>query len=352
MKQTKKNILNSYPELELTVCGDFKIKDDYVSQYEIFDFHCHLFQGLEEMYPPLLKKEKHSLDVSLFDRSCFPFTYNLFNLDMVYYTGFPDRLLSRDGLLTRMKLKTGVFALNYATPERLLHDMKLNHITKALVLQINPPNKNSSIKMQKIVDQQPELMTFGSVHPYDVDPISKIEDYLSKDIKGWKLDPHVWGVPIDCDESINLLKKLDLTGLPILSCSGCGATEEVMKKAIFSKKSKRNLTTQRIQKFYKVMESISNSTFIFAHGGLFEVDLLIELMLKYPNTYTDISVQTPQNIRKLINALGSERLLFGTDYPFVNHAFSILSVLRATANEEDRENIFSRNAHKILDINT
>lgn len=71
MKQSKKSILNTYPELELTVSGDFKIKDDYVRQYEIIDFHCHLFQGLEEMYPPLLKKEIHNMDVSLFDKSCF-----------------------------------------------------------------------------------------------------------------------------------------------------------------------------------------------------------------------------------------------------------------------------------------
>lgn len=139
MKQTKKNILISYPELELTDFGDFKIKDDYVSQYEIIDFHCHLFQGLEELYPPLLKKEKHKMGVSLFDMSCFPFTNDLFDLDMTYYTRFPDRLFSMEGILTRLKLMTGAFVLNYATPERLLRDMKLNNITKSLVHQINPP---------------------------------------------------------------------------------------------------------------------------------------------------------------------------------------------------------------------
>lgn len=160
---------------------------------------------------------------------------------------------------------TGAFVLNYATSERLLHDMKLNHISKALVHQINPPNKNSSTKIQKIIAQQSELITFGSIHPYDDDPLNKIEDYLSKDIKGWKLNPHVWGVPIDCDESINLLRKLASTGLPILSCSGCGATEEVMKKAIFPKKSKFNLITQRIQKFYKGMCNYKGYS-IFSQG--------------------------------------------------------------------------------------
>ena len=32
-----------------------------------------------------------------------------------------------------------------------------------------------------------------------------------------------------------------------------------------------------------------------------------------------------------------DRILFGTDYPFLNQAFSMLSVLRATTDEEERK---------------
>ena len=71
-------------------------------------------------------------------------------------------------------------------------------------------------------------------------------------------------------------------------------------------------------------------------------------MKKYPNTYTDISIQPAANIKKLIAEIGSERILFGTDYPFVSQAFSILSVLRATDIEQERVNIFSENAKKLL----
>ena len=69
-------------------------------------------------------------------------------------------------------------------------------------------------------------------------------------------------------------------------------------------------------------------------------------MKKYPNTYTDISIQPAANIKKLIGEIGSERILFGTDYPFVTQAFSILSVLRATDIEQERVNIFSDNTKK------
>ena len=71
-------------------------------------------------------------------------------------------------------------------------------------------------------------------------------------------------------------------------------------------------------------------------------------MNKYPNIYTDISIQPAANIKKLIDEIGSDRILFGTDYPFVSQAFSILSVLRATDIEQERVNIFSENAKKLL----
>ena len=50
----------------------------------------------------------------------------------------------------------------------------------------------------------------------------------------------------------------------------------------------------------------------------------------------------------MIDEIGSDRILFGTDYPFVTQAFSILSVLRATDIEQERVNIFSENAKKLL----
>ena len=83
---------------------------------------------------------------------------------------------------------------------------------------------------------------------------------------------------------------------------------------------------------------------------LTEIDKLIELMNKFPNTYAEISTQPPQNIKKMIEKVGSNRLLFGSDYPVFNQGFLILSVLRATDDEEERKVIFSKNARRILAI--
>lgn len=75
---------------------------------------------------------------------------------------------------------------------------------------------------------------------------------------------------------------------------------------------------------------------------------MVNLLKKYQNVYTDISIQPAEHIKMLINQTGYKRILFGTDYPFVSQAFSILSALRATRNENEREFIFSKNAKRLL----
>ncbi len=349
-KKEKRQIALQNPELELCENGDFKIKADLVNKYEIIDMHCHLFRGLSQLFPRFLQREMRDNMVSLMDISCFPFSMGLFDLDKICFSGCPVKLLSLDGIRTRVKLFSGVFVLPYATEKRLMADMDRNNIRKAVVLQINPPSKSCGEAMDDMVKNNNRLYTFGSIHPYDRDIPAKIDRYMKLGIKGWKLNPHIWGVSIDCEQSIALLKELAKTGLPIVSCRGVGLPEEVLRSHVPSQQTKRDVMTQHLPKFEKVLDCIPDATFVLAHGGGFDFQHIFTLMKKYPHTYTDISIQPADNIRKLINTVGSERLLFGTDYPFVTQAFSILSVLRATADEQERVNIFGANAKKLLRV--
>ncbi len=346
----KQQIVKDNPELQLCENGDFKIKAELVEKYEIIDMHCHLFQGLSQLFPSILQKEKWDQNASLMDMSCFPFSIELFDLDQIYFTKCPTRLLTRDGIKARIKLFSGALVLNYATEERIMMDMDSNHIRKSVVQQINPANKSCAGLMDKMVKNNERLYTFGSIHPFDNDILSKIDHYMKMDIKGWKLNPHIWGVPIDCDRTIALLKELEKTGLPIMSCSGIGLPKEMLDSSVPPKKTKKEVMTQQLSKFEKVLDAIPNAVFILAHSGCYDFEYIAEILKKFPNTYTDISVQPSGHIKKLIDEIGSDRLLFGTDYPFVSQAFSILSVLRATSDEQDRDNIFNGNAKKLLKI--
>lgn len=347
-KKKKYAVLSENEELELASNGDFIMKKDFIENYEIIDFHCHSYEGLFQLFPPSLQKKKTDHNRALMDLSCFPFSMNLFDLNKVYFSDCPTKLFSIDGVKTRIKLFTGAFVLNYATIERLLMDMDHNGISKAVIHQINPPDKNSADIMEEIVAQNERLYTFGSVHPFDEDIDSKIKHYMNCHIKGWKINPHVCGFSIDCEESLALIEKLSRTGLPILCCSGLGLPQEVLSTNIPSRQTKKDVMNQRLDKYEIVLDTFPETTFILAHSGCFEFEDMVNLLKKHPNVYTDISIQPAGHIKTLIGEIGSERVLFGTDYPFVTQAFSILSVLRATENEEERTFIFSKNAKRLL----
>ena len=344
----KYTILSENEELELTSKGDFVIKRALAENYEIIDFHCHSYECLFQLFPLFLQKKKSDFNKSLMDLSCFPFSIDLFDLNKIYFSKCPTKLFSLAGLRTKIKLFTGVFVLNYATTERLLKDMDNNCIGKAVIQQINPPNKNSADIMEEIVTQNERLYTFGAIHPFDENIDSKIKHYMNLHIKGWKINPHVCGFSIDCIKSLALIEKLSKTGLPILCCSGLGLPQDVLLTNIPSKQTKKDIQNQRLDKYEIILDTFPNTTFILAHSGCFEFEKMVDLLKKHQNAYTDISIQPAEHIKTLINEIGYERILFGTDYPFVTQAFSILSVLRATKNENERIFIFSENAKRLL----
>ena len=95
-------------------------------------------------------------------------------------------------------------------------------------------------------------------------------------------------------------------------------------------------------------------TFVAAHPG--ETDQFyghIERMKKYENLYLDISgtgLYRYHSLRLLVKKLGSERILFGTDYPTCNPGCFVGGVLCEPLSDRDFENIFSKNAKRILKI--
>lgn len=347
-KKKKYTILSENEELELTSNGDFIIKKELAEHYEIIDFHCHSYEGLCQLFPPFLQKKKTDFNKSLMDLSCFPFSIDLFDLNKIYFSDCPTKLFSLDGLQTKIKLFTGALVLNYATTEKLLKDMDNNCISKAVIQQINPPNKNSADIMEKIITQNERLYTFGAIHPFDESIDRKIKQYMNLHIKGWKINPHICGFSIDSEKSLALIEKLSKTGLPILCCSGLGLPQDVLLTNIPSTQTKKDVLNQRLDKYEIVLKTFPNTTFILAHSGCFEFEKMVSLLKNHHNVYTDISIQPAEHIKTLINEIGHERILFGTDYPFVTQAFSILSVLRATKNESERTFIFSKNAKRLL----
>ncbi len=345
----KENILIQYPELILTHYGDFVIQPEIVEKYEPIDFHTHCFDSIESMMPAKFRKQKSNyFNRSFFDLSCYPGNIRSFDIEKVGYRKWPKTTFSISGLESMaelLALKGVIPLLQNATKDRVLRDKEQNGIKKMVVLPIQGENGNETQNTINRFKGQNEIIVFASVHPNDKNIPAQIDSYLKQGVKGFKIAPHVWNINADDQRVINLLGFLSQTKLPVISCSGLAIPDSFKHLPQFLKKS---MATQELSKFIPALQRFPDLKLVFAHSGLEQNDQLIEIMKQYPATFSDISTQPHQNIRKMIKEIGADRLLFGSDYPFFNQAFPMLSVIKASDNEQDRHKIFSLNAMKLL----
>ena len=99
-----------------------------------------------------------------------------------------------------------------------------------------------------------------------------------------------------------------------------------------------------------LLKKYHNLQFIMGHSSPNELDGAIALARKYDNVYLDLcDIHRHSGIvEKMVNSVGSERVLFGTDMPWYDPNYCIGSVLCAHIGDGDRENIFYKNAGRML----
>lgn len=104
----------------------------------------------------------------------------------------------------------------------------------------------------------------------------------------------------------------------------------------------------------ELIEKHPDLPFVAAHPGEREgVEKHISRMRKYDNACLDISgtgILRLGLIEHLVNSVGAERILFGTDYPISNHDLYIHCVRTARISDADKEKIFHLNAERLLGL--
>ena len=104
-----------------------------------------------------------------------------------------------------------------------------------------------------------------------------------------------------------------------------------------------------------VLKAYPHLKFIGAHFGGWSVwQEAAARLADYPNIHVDTSSSLfwlkPQEAKQIIRAYGSERVMYGTDYPFWPQKWEIDYLLRLELDEEEYENIFWRSCAQLFDI--
>ena len=175
---------------------------------------------------------------------------------------------------------------------------------------------------------------FGTLHPDCEDIEDIVDEIIALGLKGIKLHPDFQKFNIDCENALRIYKAAE-GRLPILFHTGDWRTP-------YSKP----------QRLLKISDMFPDLDIIAAHFGAWSEWGNGAKELSEKRIYVDCSssfyAMTPQRIMEMINIFGTDRVLFGSDYPMwdVGEELKIFNTLPLS--DEDREKILHKNLEELL----
>lgn len=189
--------------------------------------------------------------------------------------------------------------------------------------------------IKEAYDQFPDrLIPYCAVNPWQPDAAAEVRRCVRDwGFKGLKLHPTINGFHLSDAGLVDPLFKIaDEYGIPVIVH---GASDLLNSPPEFRIMAKR----------------FPNVVLLMAHMGFFwSVDQAIEYAQECPNLYLETSRAPIFEIQTAVKALGPEKVIWGTDSPFVDYEWEFKKMERATDDPEGYRAIVGGNIAKILNI--
>ena len=175
----------------------------------------------------------------------------------------------------------------------------------------------------------------GTLHP-DSDHIAQdVDEILELGLKGVKLHPDIQQFKLD---DPRMCKIYEL-------CEG--------KLVLLLHTGDHRYDFSNPNRLIPILEKYPDLTVIGAHFGGWSIwEEATEKLCKYQNLFVDCSsslyAMTPEKAKELIMAYGTDRVLFGTDYPLWDVETELERFMKIDLTEEQREDILYNNAAKLF----
>ncbi len=231
-------------------------------------------------------------------------------------------------------------ALNwYDTADKLIQRMDAAGVRMAAIsgyLNAPGPNPEGLKAIAEAVAKYPQrLIGYARLDPWYDD---RCVEVLEEAVKGWgcrgvKLHPaHYTLYPFGA-ETVKLARRAGELGLPMLF--HCG--DEFM------------CLPYQID---RLAEKCPETTIILAHiGGFFSGEAALDVAERRQNVLVDTSeIPFPHMVRKAVDRLGAEKVLWGTDAPCCDIGHEILKVELAGLTDAQKQMLFAENYARLMGI--
>ena len=186
-----------------------------------------------------------------------------------------------------------------------------------------------------------DIISFGSLHPFQDDWEDVLTNLAEKGFKGIKLHPQYQQVQVDSNEMIRMLKKAE--ELKLYTTLHAGVDYGVPPP---------DMCTPLMLKH--VLEEVSGKYLIAAHLGSMDMWDDVEKYLVGTDMYFDTAaisdIIDKDQYRRIIKNHGADKILFATDSPWEDVLETLAALNQLGLDEEELEKIKYKNALKILGI--
>lgn len=204
--------------------------------------------------------------------------------------------------------------------------------TKAQVRKIN------EFIAREVASHSDTLIGLGTMHPESDDIAGDLEHLKSLGLRGVKLHPDIQGFKIDDYRCLKIYELCERDGLPILMHTGDYRYD-------FSNPNR----------LLPILKIYTGLTVIGAHFGGWSIwDDASKQLASLPNLVVDCSSSLsyiPHELSAdIIRRYGTDRVLFGTDYPLHSPVNEMNILLSLGFSYDDYKKIFSENAKRIYKL--
>lgn len=236
--------------------------------------------------------------------------------------------------------------LSSNTPEKLLEIMNKKGLNRMWISCFEGIFWNNTRQANELLYEMtgniPQFVPFAAINPHLSGCEKDIEECKFKwNMKGIRVYPNYHGYSVDSKKFELLLKKAGKLSLPVGIY--CRLFDERLHPS-FSRVEAVDLSSFKNKK-----RIFSYTSIIIYNCSLADLLSIKQILKKFRNIYVEIShLEGTGVIKKLIDEIGIEQILFGTYAPYFYGESSFLKIKESELSEREKRMIFSENAARLI----